>query len=82
MIQQVTSHCRDKAVSTVGAEFCAMKTAIEMIESLQYKLQMFGVPLDGPANIFCNNEAVYQNCVVPESTLRKKHHSIFLSSMS
>ena len=37
--------------STFGAEFCAMKIAVEMIEALTYKLHMFGVPIDGPANI-------------------------------
>ena len=37
---------------------------------------MFGVPLDGPANVYCDNEAVYKNTVCPESTLREKHHSI------
>ena len=37
---------------------------------------MFGVPLDDPASVFCDNEAVYQNTTVPESTLNKKHHSI------
>ena len=47
-------------VSTFGAEFCAMKTTVEMIEALKYKLRMFGVPIDGPANIFCDNEAVYK----------------------
>ena len=62
--------------STFGAEFCAMKVGVEMIESLRYKLRMFGVPIDGPANVYCDNEAVYQNTVVPESTLQKKHHSI------
>ena len=62
--------------STFGAEFRAMKTAVEMVEALRYKLRMFGVPIDGPTNIFCDNEAVYQNTVVPESTLAKKHHSI------
>lgn len=62
--------------STFGAEFCAMKVGVEMVEALRYKLRMFGVPIDGPANVFCDNEAVYQNTVVPESTLKKKHHSI------
>ena len=62
--------------STFGAEFCAMKVAVEMIEAIRYKLRMFGVPLDGPASVFCDNEAVYQNTTVPESTLNKKHHSI------
>ena len=62
--------------STFGAEFCAMKTAVEMIEGMRYKLRMFGVPIDGPCNVYCDNEAVYKNTAIPESTLRKKHHSI------
>ena len=64
--------------STIGAEFCAMKIAVEMTEALRYKLRMFGVPIpeDSPASVFCDNEAVYQNTAIPESTLRKKHHSI------
>ena len=37
---------------------------------------MFGVPLYGAANVFYDNKAVYKNTVMPESTLRKKHHSI------
>ena len=62
--------------STFGAEFCAMRVAVEMIESLRYKLRMLGVPIDGAANVYCDNEAVYKNTVLPESTLKKKHHSI------
>ena len=37
---------------------------------------MFGVPVKGPTNIFCDNEAVYKNTSILESVLRKKHHSI------
>ncbi len=62
--------------STFGAEFRAMKTAVELTEALRYKLRMFGVPIDGPTSVFCDNEAVYKNTVLPESTLNKKHHSI------
>ena len=62
--------------STFGAEFCAMRTAIEMVEGLHYKLRMFGVPIDDATNIYCDNEVVYKNTVVPEPTLKKKHHSI------
>ena len=32
--------------------------------------------MGGPASVFYDNEAVYKNTVLPESTLRKKHHSI------
>ena len=37
---------------------------------------MFGVPVKGPTNIFCDNEAVYKNTSIPEWLLRKKHHII------
>lgn len=37
---------------------------------------MFGVPLDGPADVFCNNRGMVKNVSVPESTLMKKHNSI------
>ncbi len=33
-------------MSTFGAEFSAMKTAVELIEGLRYKLQMMGVPIE------------------------------------
>ena len=36
---------------------------------------MFGVPIDGSTEIFCDNEAVYKNESTPEYNLRKKHHS-------
>ena len=62
--------------STFGSEITALKNAIELIESLRYKLRMFGVPVDGPTNIYCDNEAVFKSCSMPESTLKKKHHSI------
>ena len=63
-------------VSTFGSEFIASRIAVEQIESLRYKLRMFGVPLSGPTNMFMDNEAVYKNTSVPESTLNKKHLSI------
>ena len=62
--------------SIFGSEFQVMKNAVEIIEALRYKLRMFGVPIDGPTNIFCDNEAVTKNLTLPESTLKKKHHSI------
>ena len=37
---------------------------------------MFGVPIEGATSIFCDNEAVYKSTILPESTLKKKHHSI------
>ena len=45
--------------STSGAEFHAMKTAIKLSEASKYKLCMFGVPIEGPTSVFCDNEAEY-----------------------
>ena len=53
-----------------------MKTAVEQVESLRYKLRMFGILLEGPTNMFCDNEAVFKNASIPDSTLKKKHTSI------
>ena len=63
-------------VSTFGSEFIALKNAIELVMGLRYKLRMFGIPLEGPSNMFCDNEAVYKNASQPDSTLSKKQHSI------
>ena len=62
--------------STFGSEFQAMKNAVELTEALRCELRMFSVPIDGPTNIFCDNEAVYKNMSLPESTLKKTHHAI------
>ena len=62
--------------STFGSDFIAMKTAVDQIEVLRYKLCMFGVPLEGPTNIFCGNESVFKNASIPDSTLKTKHTSI------
>jgi hypothetical protein len=62
--------------SSFGSEFVAMRFAIEQIEAFRYKLRMMGVPIDGPTNIFCDNEAVFTNSTKPESTLKKKHNAI------
>jgi len=45
-----------------------------MIEALRYKLRMFGVPTDGAANVYCDNEVVYKNTSTPESVVKKNHH--------
>ena len=62
--------------STFGSEFIAARTATGMIQGLQYKLCMMCIPIDGPTNIFCDNEAVVRNSTMPESTFKKKYVAI------
>ena len=37
---------------------------------------MFGIPLQGTANVCFDNKSVVTNSMVPTSTLKKKHNSI------
>ena len=62
--------------SSFGSEFVALRIATELIEALRYKLRMFGVPIDGPTDVFCDNKSVVTNASIPESVLSKKHTSI------
>ena len=62
--------------STFSAEYMAMKSCVSAIEALRFKLRMFGVPIDGPAYIYCDNESVVNNSSKVESTLNKKHNSV------
>ena len=64
--------------SAFSSEFIAMKTCVEAIRGLRYKLRMFGVPIrnDDPAHIFCDNMSVVNNCSKVESLLNKKHTSL------
>ena len=71
------SKCQNTVeTSTLGNKFVAMQIAVELIESLWYKLWMFGIPIDGPMNVYCDNETVTKNAIYAESTLKKKHNSI------
>ena len=65
-------HKRQNTVesSTLSLELIGLRIASESIISLRYKLCMFGIPVYGPCNVFCDNEAVYKNTSFAESTLR------------
>jgi hypothetical protein len=62
--------------STYSSEFCAMRTAIDMIEGLRYKLRMLGVGLDGPTCVLCDNQSVVISSTAPETALKRKHNAI------
>ena len=57
----------------MGSEFTAMKNTVEIIYALRYNLRMFGVLINGPTNIFCDNGAVCVNMMRTKSTLSKKY---------
>ena len=59
--------------STFSNEFISMNTCTEHIIELRFKLQMFGVYIDGPAIMLNDNESAVNNSSNIESTLNKKH---------
>jgi hypothetical protein len=58
--------------STFGSEFVALRIARDLTISMRYKLRMFGIPLEGPAQVFCDNQGAVKNTSIPESVLSKK----------
>ena len=62
--------------SVFGAEFVAMKTGVEAVRGLRYKLRMMGIPVSGPALVYGDNMSVIHNTQRPESVLKKKSNSI------
>jgi hypothetical protein len=59
-------------ISSFGSDFVAMRIAVELIESFRYKLHMFVVPIEGPKNVYCDNDAVVNNSTKPDSRLLRK----------
>jgi len=62
--------------SSFGSEFMALKTGVEVLEGLIYKLQMMGVPIEGYCHTCVDNMSVVNNTSLPESVLKKKSNSI------
>jgi hypothetical protein len=63
--------CNFRKSLMIGSEFVGLRTALDMIEGLRYKLRMMRIPLDGLTLFFCDNEGVVKNTTVPESPLKK-----------
>ena len=63
-------------ISTFSSEFVALGVPSEIIISLHYKLRMFSIPILVHADIFCDNESLYNNTAFSESKRKKKHNLI------
>ena len=62
--------------SSFGSEFVALRICRDMVVALRNKLRMFGVPIQGPASVLCDNQGVVKNSSLPESCLSKRHNAI------
>ena len=47
-----------------------------MVEALMYKIRKFGVNLEDPSEVYCENKSVVKNYIVPVSVLNKRHNTI------
>ena len=62
--------------ATYGSEFVAAKIATEQIMDLKYTVRMMGIPLDGPAWMFGDNQSVITSSTLPHSSLNKRHNAL------
>ena len=64
------SSCQGQVeMATYGSEFMATCQMVEQIIDNCYTLQMLGVPLDGPAWLLGDNQAVINSTTIPHSSL-------------
>jgi predicted DNA binding CopG/RHH family protein len=81
LLNQTLIHWFSKKQNTVekatyGSEFVAAKQATEQIMDLRYTLRMLGVPIDGPAWMFGDNQSVVTSATIPHSSLNKRHNAL------
>ena len=62
--------------SRFDSEFLAMKQCCEYLLEICYKLQMKGIPCEGPVRISGDNQSVLAKRTIPDSTLKKESQSI------
>jgi hypothetical protein len=62
--------------ATYGSEFMVARQATEQIMDLRYTLRMMGIPLDGPAWMFGDNQSVITSSTIPHSNLNKRHNAL------
>ncbi len=58
-----------------GAEFVAVKTGVETLLGICYKLRMMSIPIDGTTHIYGDSMSVINNTSKPKSILKKKNNA-------
>ena len=48
-----------------------LRISTEMVEAFKYKLRTFGVKLEVPEDVYCDNKSVVKNYSLPASVLNK-----------
>ena len=58
------------ATSTYSAEFVALRIAFEEAISAKHLIQSIGVNIDGPVDIYCDNESVIKSAIIVGGELK------------
>ena len=62
--------------ATYGSEYMAARLAIHQILDLRITLRYMGVPIDGKAWLFGDNESVIKSSIIPPLMLHKCHNAL------
>jgi hypothetical protein len=62
--------------ATYGSEFMVACQAIEQIIDLRYTLRMMGIPIDGLARMFGDNQSATTLSTIPHTNLNKWHSAL------
>ena len=79
MLNKTPIDCFSKKQTTVetatyGLEYNAARVTIDHIIDLHTTLRYLGVPIEGKANMFGDNESVVTSSTIPHSKLNKRHN--------
>ena len=67
----MTGILRNTPPLVFGAKSFALKTGVETLRGVKYKLRMMGVHIDGPTYIYGGNRSVINNTLKSESVPKK-----------
>jgi hypothetical protein len=62
--------------ATYGSAFVAARIATEQIIDLRITLRYLGIPLEGPAYMFGDNQSLVTSGTIPHSKLNKQHNAL------
>jgi len=62
--------------ATYGSEFVAARQATEQIMDIRHLMRDMGIPIDGPAWLFGDNNSVITSSTIPSSMLNKRHNAL------
>jgi len=76
LVKYLSKRQKTVETSSFGSELVAVRIAVEIAMEYRYALRMLGVEIDGPCQMFGDNNSVILNTTLPSSQLKKKHNSV------